>query len=100
MLSSTLLTTSKFKTGITKLDISDHFPIFFVADYDIHIKETKEHYIFRCDLSDISMKIFKYKLRTVSWDSITNSFDAHDAYNNFLDIFSLLYDECFPKKEL
>ena len=35
------VTTSKFKTGIIKSDISDHFPIFFVADYNIHVKETK-----------------------------------------------------------
>ena len=51
------VTTTKFKTGIIKSDFSDHFPIFFVADYDIHIKETKERFIFRPDLSDISGKI-------------------------------------------
>ena len=33
--------TTKFKTGIIKSGILDHFPIFFVADYNIHIKETK-----------------------------------------------------------
>ena len=36
------VTTTKFKTGIIKSDISDHFLIFFVADYNIHIKETKK----------------------------------------------------------
>ena len=36
------VTTNKFKTGIIKSDISDHFPIFFVADCNIHIKETKK----------------------------------------------------------
>ena len=35
------ITTTKFKTGIIKSDILDHFPIFFVANYNIHIKETK-----------------------------------------------------------
>ena len=64
------VTTTKFKTGIIKSDISDHFPIFLVADYNIHIKETKERFIFRCDLSDISVEKFKCKLRTVSFDSI------------------------------
>ena len=58
--------TTKFKTGIIKLDISDHFPIFFVADYNIHIKETKGRFIFRRNLSDNSVEKFKYKLRTVS----------------------------------
>ena len=84
------VTTSKFKVGIIKLDISDHFQIFFVADYNIHMKETKERYKLRCNLSDISMEKFKYKLRTVSWDSTTNSSDMNNAYNNFIEIFSSL----------
>ena len=36
------VTTTKFKPGNIKSDISDHFPIFVVADYNIHLKETKE----------------------------------------------------------
>ena len=92
--------TTKFKTGIIKSGISDHFLIFFVADYNIHIKETKEYFIFRRDLSDNSVEKFKYKLRTVSWDSITNSSDTKKAYDNFIEIFSSLYDECFPKKKI
>ena len=44
------ITTTIFKTGIIKSDISDHFPIFFVADYNIHIKEVEERFIFRPDL--------------------------------------------------
>ena len=44
------VTTIKFQTGIIKWNISDHFPIFFLADYNIYIKETKERYIFMPDL--------------------------------------------------
>ena len=47
------VTTTKFKTGIIKSDISDHFPIFVVSNYNIHIKETKECFKFRRNLSDI-----------------------------------------------
>ena len=94
------VTTTKFKTGIVKSDISDHFPIFFVAGYDIHIKETKERFIFRRYLSDISVEKFKCKLCNVSWDSITNSSDTNKAYENFIEIFSSLYDRCFPKKKI
>ena len=64
------VTTTKFKTGIIKSDISDHFPIFFVADCHNHIKETKERFIFRRDLSNTSVEKFKHKLRTLNWDSI------------------------------
>ena len=44
------VTTIKFQTGIIKSDISDHFPIFFLADYNINIKETIDRYIFMPDL--------------------------------------------------
>ena len=94
------VTITKLKTVIIKSDISDHFSIFFVADYNIHIKETKERFIFRHNLSNISVEKFKYKLRTVSWDSITNSSDTNKAYDDFIEIFSSLYDECFPKRKL
>ena len=82
------VTTTKFKTEIIKSDISDDFPIFFVADYNIRIKERKERFIFRRDISDISMEKFKYKLRTISWYSITNSSDTNKAYDNFIEIFN------------
>ena len=49
------VTTTKFETGIIKSDISNHFPIFFVADCKVHTKETKKRFIFRRDLSDISV---------------------------------------------
>ena len=85
------VTKTKFKTGIIKSDISDNFPMFFVADYNIHIKETiiniketKQRYIFTHDLSDISLEKFKYKLCIVSWDNIINSSDRNNAYTFFL----------------
>ena len=46
------------------------------------------------------MEKFRYKLRTVSWDIITNSSDTNKAYDNFIEIFSSLFDECFPKKKI
>ena len=93
------VTTTKFKTGIVKLDISDHFPIFLVADYNIHIKETKGSFIFRRDFSDISVEKFKYKLPTVSWDSIANSSDTNKTYDDFINNFGSLY-EIYEKTEM
>ena len=94
------VTTTKFKTGIIKSDVLDHFPILFIAGCIIHKKEIKEYYIFRRDLSDVSVEIFKYKLHSVRWDSITNSCDRDNAYDIFIEIFSSLYEECFPKRKL
>ena len=71
-----------------------------MADYNGHINETKQRYIFRRDLSNVYAEKFKYKLRAVSWDSVTKFSDTNNAYNNFIEIFSSLYDDCFPKKEI
>ena len=60
--------------------------MFFVADYSDHINETKQRYIFRRDLSDVSAETFKYKLRAVSWDSVTK--DTNNTYNNCIEVFS------------
>ena len=94
------VTTTKFKTGIIKSDISDHFPIFFVADYNIHTKETKERFIFRRDLFDVSVEKFKYKLRTVSWDSITNSSDTNKAYETSLKFLAHFMTSVSQKRKL
>ena len=56
--------------------------------------------MFRRDLSDNFAEEFKYKLRTVSCGSITNFSDTNKVYDNFFEIFSSLYDECFPKKKI
>ena len=79
--------TTIFKTGILKSNISDHFPMFFLVYYNIHVKETKERFIFRRDLSDISVEKFKCKLRTVSWDSSANFSDKNKAYDTLLNFF-------------
>ena len=59
-------TTTKFKTGIYKIGYFGSFSIFFVAEYNIHIKETKKR----------------------------------SRVNFHTEIFSPLYDECFPKKKI
>ena len=94
------VTTTKFKTRILTLDISDRFPIFFVADFNIHIKETKERFIFRRDLSDISAKKFKYNLRTVSWDSITTLLIRIRYMTTLLKFLAHFMTSVFQKRKL
>ena len=58
-----------------------------MADYDVDIKETKQRYIFRRNLSDISLEKFKCKWCTVSWDINTKSCDTNKACDNVLAHF-------------
>ena len=39
-------------------------------------------------------------MRNVTWDSITKSSDTNKAYDCFNEIFSSLYDKCFPKNKI
>ena len=71
-----------------------------MTNNNVHIKEVKERYIFRHNFPDVSVEKLKYRLRTVSRDSIKNSSDSNNAYDSFIKIFRSLYDECFLKKEI
>ena len=71
-----------------------------MADYNIHIKETKERFIFRCDLSDNCVEKFKYKLRTVSWDSITNPSDTNKGYITLWKFLAHFMMSVFQKKKI
>ena len=89
------VTTTKFKIEIAL----DHFPIFFVTDYDIYIKKRKEPYRFKRNFFDISVEKFKYKWRTVNWEGIIKSSGTNNAYDSFIEAVSAIYDAFFPKNE-
>ena len=92
------VTTAKFTRGTVKYSRS--FSNIRFCRLQCSYKEEKEHYIFRRDPSDVSVQKFSDKLLTVSWNSITQSYDTNNAYDNFIDVFISLYGECFPKEIL
>ena len=78
------VTTTKFKTGIIKSDISDHFPIFFVAGYNIHIKETKERFKEFLDIQatiecGFTLKRVRDMTRTYSQMHRTDKYSQHSS---------------------
>ena len=85
-------------TGIIKYDLSDHFPI-FVADNKVNVDNfPKETIIQRRRINDENIAYFKRKLLEINWDSVLNFSNPNDSYNNFINIFSKLYDDMFPIK--
>ena len=60
----------------------------------------KERFTCKCNISDISVEKFKHRLCNFNFDSFTISSDTNNACNNFIEIFSSLYDKCFPKKKI
>ena len=57
----TSVTTPKLKTEIIKSNISNNFPVFSVADYNINIKETKE-----CYISCVTLLIFPWNISSTN----------------------------------
>ena len=56
---------TEIKSAIIKADISDHFPILFVAKVKVDVNIKTEQYILKPNISDQSIKKVKQKLRGV-----------------------------------
>ena len=88
---------TEIKSAIIQANISDHFPILFVAKVNIDVNIKTEQYILKRNICDQSIKKFKQKLRGVTWDDIKIFDNVNHSYNRFFQIFLSLYNEYFPK---
>ena len=69
VLTYTIMDNIEIKTAIVKTDITDHFPIIFATKNKID-PEISEQYIFKRNISDLSIDNFKKKLRNIGWKNI------------------------------
>ena len=93
--------TNCIKSGIIYESISDHFPIFSLFmnksnnNYINYNDSNKETITYRNFNQDNILK-FKQALSEVQWDLITHINNLNVAYDNFLLIFSSIFDRFFP----
>ena len=89
-----------FKSAIIKTELSDHFPIVFA----IKTNETTQRPVVKSTYkrSDRKKNIDKFKntLHNRNWDDTQKIEDPNKAYKYFLDIFTGIYDNSFPKWEV
>ena len=88
---------AEFKTGIIKTDISNHFPIFFIFKCVVDSTEVREEFIYKRNYSGNSVETIKQKLHEVNWNELKQSNNANKSYAKFSQIWTSLYEECFPK---
>ena len=95
---NTIVDNIGIKTAIVKTDILDHSLIIFATKNKIDA-EIKEQYIFKRNISDLSIDKFKPKLCNIAWNNIKILRYVNEAYSKFLQFFFFfsLYNECFPK---
>ena len=88
---------TEIKSAIIKADISNHFPILFVAKVKVDVNIKTEQYILKHNISDQSIKKFKQKFCDDAWDDIKIFDSVNHSYDRFLQIFLSLYNECFQR---
>ena len=88
---------AEFKTGTIKTDISNHFPIFFIFKCVVDSTEVREEFIYKRNYSGNSIETIKQKLHEVNWNELKQSNNANKSYAKFSQIWTSLYEECFPK---
>ena len=88
---------SNAKCGVLCNDISDHLPIFYVAEYRGITKVTKKVFkvVRRCNAENIEQ--FRNQLQQQSWDHVMGEINVNNAYNNFIDIIKKLYSDACPQ---
>jgi hypothetical protein len=90
---------AKLSPGVLFNDITDHFPIFVLTNKsnnnDKHNKG-KTHFTKR-NINKTNIDSFKAELNHLNWNDIMSNSCANDSYNEFINIFTELYNKHFPK---
>ena len=84
-------------TGIRKLDISDHFPIFLIAKTEKKLTPEGKVQITKRLINNKTKEKFKNALQEMTWDDVINSKQTDSAYEAFLNKFVSIYDKIFEK---
>jgi hypothetical protein len=89
----------KLTTCILTTDISDHFPVcYFSLTNSSHSDKTPPSNKKKRDMSLRNIENFKRTIAMQSWETVTANTDTQAAFTNFHNIFTNLYNKCFPFK--
>ena len=83
-------------SGVLFSDVSDHLPVFTFLSEKVNV-EDKKTWITYQEKSAINKGRFRTELQQHSWENISDD-NPCNAYSNFLEAFSWVYNNCFPKK--
>ena len=86
--------TTSFTSGTLIGDISDHFLTFFQPN--IVKGKSKPPVVKKRIYSKANRDNFKLRLYQQNWDSVINTDNVDDCYENFWNIYTSLHNESFP----
>ena len=85
---------NRFANGVILFDMSDHCPVFHVADLALP-KSDDAALEFECQLiNNQALTQLKAKLRSIDWSEVTDLNDVNPRYEKLVEIFRKAYFEC------
>ena len=60
----------------------------------------KSEHIHKQTFNEASIELFEVRLRKIKCYNLKTSKESNLAYNEFLDTFTSLYDDCFPRVKI
>ena len=84
-------------TGIIKLDISNHFPIFLIAETEKRITPEEKVQMTKRLTNNKTKTKLKNALQEMTWDDVISSKQTDSAYAIFLNKFTSLYEKVSEK---
>ena len=85
-------------SGILLSDISDHLPVFAIFPFYNDVKKRSSFTFLRRDINEVNLNLFVIELRNIQWERHVGHGNVDSKYNNFLRIFKVKYEKCFPLK--
>ena len=86
-------------TRVLKLDISDHFPIFFIAKTAKKMTPEGKVQITKRLINSKTKETFKNALPEMTWDNVIGFKQTDSAYEAFLNKFTSPYDKITEKSK-
>ena len=80
-------------------DITDHLPIFTFSLHEVKRNESKT-FVYKRKNDEQSFKMFNNKLRQENLNSVINVDDVNIAYDSFIELFVIYYDEYCPIQKI
>ena len=86
------------KSGILKDPFADHLGVFIKISLNSSIPTLNNGNYFFTDFSEANAAKFENLVYNANWHIVTDSADANDKYNTFLEIYEKCYNTAFPTK--
>ncbi|CAH3132241.1 unnamed protein product [Pocillopora meandrina] len=86
-------------SGIILNDLSDHLPVFAYFDNATLTRSTERKIVMRT-FNDDNLHKFNENLSNAKWSLFRHMEDPNEAYNDFIEGYSRIYNTCFPLKVL